>query len=228
MSRDDGSAPGRSKSMSETRLLTGTGVRCTDGICGHLQRIIVDSGGAVVTVTHLAVEPDGLREGRLVPAELVASVGADILLRCSRAEFEQLESTTRTSPEYTASWPYPDEGPGGRYPSGWEGVERDTGYGNRTPTRDRIPAGGVEVRSGEPVYAVDGEAGRVRALIVDLRDRRVTGLELDRGHLGDRLRGRHHRERVAVPIGSVRTFGDGVQLELSREAVDHLAHEEVT
>lgn len=203
--------------MAETQLTLGTEVRCTDGACGRLHRIIVGPGGpgAGATLTHLAVGPDGLSDGRLVPARLIAGVDEHILLGCGIAEFGELEPATETAPEYTASWPYPEQGPGGRFPFGVEGIERDTGYGNRTTTRDRIPPGGAEIRRGEPVYAVDGQVGRIRGLFVDLRDRRVTRLLVESGHLGG------HHARIAVPAASVRTFADGVRLGLSREEVHH-------
>jgi len=214
--------------MSEARLTIGAEVRCADGACGRLRRIIVHPADGATLLTHLAVGPGGPHEGRLAPTELVATAGdapgTDILLRCTVAEFDALEADSETAPEYYASWPYPEEGLGARRPFGVEGIERDTGYGNRTTTRDRIPAGGVEIRHGEPVYAVDGEAGRIRALIVELRDRRLTGLLLDGGHARVHLGGRH--ERIVVPVEAVRTFGDGVQLGLSRDAVHELTHEE--
>ena len=77
--------------MTDTRLLIGTDVRCTDGACGRLQRIIADPLHA--RLTYLAVRPDGLAGGRLVPADLIASAAAEIHLRCTTAQ-------------HTASWPY--------------------------------------------------------------------------------------------------------------------------
>jgi sporulation protein YlmC with PRC-barrel domain len=218
--------------MGETRLTFGDDVRCTDGVCGHLHRIIVEPGdvAGAAHLTHLAVGPDGLHDDRLVPADLIASAGADILLRCDAAAFQQLEGATETAPEHTASWPYPDQGPGARNPFGVEGIERDTGYGNRTTTRDRIPAGGVETRRGEPVYAVDGEIGRIRGLIVDLPDRRVTGLLIivsaEAGHFHLRGPFGEHRGQIVVPAGSVQSFGDGIQLDLTRDAIRQLPYEE--
>lgn len=212
--------------MGETRLIIGTEVRCTDEARGRLRRIIVEpcpsmpiSSGA--RLTHLAVGPDALSEGRLVPARLIGWADANgVMLSCSCAEFGRLEAATETSPEHSASWPYPQEGPGGRFPFGLEGVERDTGYGNRTTTRDRIPPGGVEIHRGEPVYAIDGEAGRMRGLIVDLPGGLVTGVLVESGHFPGR------RGRIIVPADAVADFGDGVRLGISREQVHRLAQDE--
>ena len=201
--------------MSETQFVIGTTVRCTDGVCGRLQRIIIDAVGN--RLTYLAVKPDGSPAGRLVPADRVESVGTEILLRSSAAEFAQFEAAEETAPQHQASWPYSPLDLSGRFPAGVEGVERDTGYGNRTPTRDRIPAGGLEVRRGEPVYATDGEIGRVQGLSIDLQDRHLIRLLLDKGHLWGRT-------RFTIPVGSVDGFGDGIQLDLTKEQVRELLH----
>jgi hypothetical protein len=94
-----------------------------------------------------------------------------------------------------------------------------TGFGAGTaPQRiksDRIPAGKVEVRRGEPVHATDGPVGKVRGLAVLTRGRRVTHVLLDEGHLWG-------KRRVAIPIGAVADFSDGVRLSLTRDEVRDL------
>lgn len=199
--------------MSQARLLIGAGVRCTDGDGGRLQRIIVDP--VHNRLTHLAVKPDELQGGRLVPADLIASAGVEILLRCTTAEFARLEPAEESSPQHTASWPYAGDDRGGRFPAGVEGIERDTGYGNRTVTRDRIPDGGLEIRRGETVRATDGDAGRIQGLIIDLPEMYLTHLLAGVGRL-------FGRRQIAVPVGSVTGFGDGIQLNLTREQVEAL------
>lgn len=199
--------------MTETRLLIGTDVRCTDGACGRLQRIIADP--LHNRLTHLAVKPDGMGGGRLVPAGLIASAATEIHLRCTTAEFARLEPAEETSPQHTASWPYASDEPGGRFPAGLEGIERDTGYGNRTVTRDRIPDGGVELRRSETLHATDGEAGSIQGLIIDLPESYITHLMASAGRP-------FGRRQFTVPIGSVTGFGDGIQLNLNREQVQAL------
>jgi hypothetical protein len=199
--------------MTQTRLLIGADVRCADGGRGRLHRIIVDP--VHHRLTHLAVKPDELQPGRLVPAHLIASADAEVLLRCTTAEFARLEPAEETSPPHTASWPYVSDERGGRFPAGVEGIERDTGYGNRTLTRDRIPDGGVELRHGETLHATDGNAGRIQGLIVDLPAAYLTHLLAAVGRL-------FGRRRIAVPVESVTGFGDGVQLRLTREQVQAL------
>lgn len=130
--------------MGETQLIIGTNVACIDGVYGRLRWIVVDP--ATRRVTHLAVSPSDLAPGRLVPADQVASAAANILLRCTTAELERFETTEEPSPG-SASHDL-----GGKS-SGVEGIEQDTGYGNLTTTRIRIPGEGsrsIEARSSRP------------------------------------------------------------------------------
>ena len=75
-------------------------VRCADGDCGKLMTLVINRGDDAVT--HLVVEP-AHREGpaRIVPLGLVDTGGADtaqgeVRLRCTRAEFEQLDPAEAT------------------------------------------------------------------------------------------------------------------------------------
>ena len=68
----------------------GAKASCSDGFCGVISRTILDPD--VRRVTHLVIEPRHRPgAGRLVPLELVDATGAEIRLRCSLAQFEQLE-----------------------------------------------------------------------------------------------------------------------------------------
>ena len=80
---------------------------------------------------------------------------------------------------------------------------------------DRVPAGEVEVRRGEHVHATDGPIGQVQGLVIDPGDHHVTHVLLDEGHLWG-------KRRVAVPIGAVADFSDGVRLSLARDEVRDL------
>jgi uncharacterized protein YrrD len=200
--------------MTKNRLLIGVEARCEDGPCGRVRAVVVDPVDK--RLMELAVKPDGLHGGHLVPPDLIASVGEEVVLRCTRDEFVRLEPAEETSEQHTASWPYTgEERGGGRFPTGVEGIERDTGYGNRTTIHDRIPEGGVELRRGEPVYATDGEVGRVSGLSIRLPDAHLGHLLLN----GGRWFG---RKAIAVPIESASSFGDGIRLDLTREEVHAL------
>ena len=83
-------------------------------------------------------------------------------------------------------------------------------------TYDRLPAGEVDVRRGDPVHATDGSIGRVQGLVVDPSDRHVTHLLLEEGHLWG-------KKRVAIPIGAVEEVAaDGARLSLTKDQVREL------
>ena len=82
--------------MADTAQFTiGTGVSCSDGPVGRVSRVIVDP--VAEKVTHLVVAPGHRGDlGRLVPLDLVDGRAGEIRLRCTGAEFEQLEHALKT------------------------------------------------------------------------------------------------------------------------------------
>jgi hypothetical protein len=95
------------------------------------------------------------------------------------------------------------------------GTGLGTGTAPRSITSDRIPAGQVGVRGGEHVHATDGPVGKVRGLTVLARGHHVTRILLAEGHLWG-------KRQVAIPIGAVAGFGDGIRLSLNRDEVRDL------
>lgn len=210
--------------MSDIAQYTiGAEVSCSDGGCGNLSRVVIDP--VARTLTHLVVEPKHQQaSGRLVPIDLVDATAEEIRLRCSRAEFDALEHAEETHflPEagedmgYAAgqalAWPYYGLG-GGMGAMGMGGMEMATPI---LIVDDRVPAGEVEVRRGQPVHATDGDIGRVRGLVVDPGDHHVTHVLLEQGHLWG-------KRQITIPIGAVKDVGtDGVQVNLTREEVRDL------
>ncbi len=210
--------------MSDIAQYTiGAEVSCSDGGCGNLSRVVIDP--VARTLTHLVVEPKHQQaSGRLVPIDLVDATAEEIRLRCSRAEFDALEHAEETHflPEagedmgYAAgqalAWPYYGLG-GGMGAMGMGGMEMATPI---LIVDDRVPAGEVEVRRGQPVHATDGDIGRVRGLVVDPGDHHVTHVLLEEGHLWG-------KRQITIPIGAVKDVGtDGVQVNLTREEVRDL------
>jgi sporulation protein YlmC with PRC-barrel domain len=173
------------------RLFFGAEVECSDGVCGRVRLIVVDTG--TEAVTDLAVEPGHWRGGRLVPVELVGSAGSQVRLRCSRADFESLQApdamdyggTSRTPGMHITVWEYP------------------------------VGEGEVRMRGGDPVYATDGEIGRVRGFSVDGGTYEVTHVLLDEGHLWG-------TKEVAIPMSAVTALGGGVGLLLTIDQVREL------
>jgi hypothetical protein len=205
-------------------FIIGSSVSCRGGPCGELTRVVVDP--AARTVTHLVVEPPH-RGGtsRLVPVRLAGAGTAAIHLRCTMSQFEGLQEAEETQivpgalgelgngQDHKLSAPY--YGRGGMGLAMAVGTGLGAGTAPQRITSDRIPAGKVEVRRGEHVHATDGPIGKVRGLTVLTRGHHVTHVLLDEGHLWG-------KRRVAIPIGAVAGFSDGVRLSLTRDEVRDL------
>jgi hypothetical protein len=154
-----------------TEFIIGSSVSCSDGPCGELTRVVVDP--AARTATHLVVKPQH-RGGtsRLVPVRLAGTGTGTIQLRCTTSQFEGLQEAeeTRIVPGalgdlgdgqgHKLAAPY--YGRGGMGLAMAVGTGLGTGTAPQRITSDRIPAGKVEVRPGEPVHATDGPIGKVR------------------------------------------------------------------
>ena len=202
-------------------FIIGSSVSCSDGPCGELTCVVIDP--AARTVTHLIVKPsqrDGTRH--LVPVRLAATETVAIQLRCTLAQFEGLRAAdeTQTLPgalgelpggqDHKLSAPY--YGRGGMGLAMAVGTGLGSGTAPRQITSDRIPAGKVGVHRGDHVHATDGPIGKVQGLAILTRGHKVASVLLDEGHLW----GKH---RVAIPIGAVADFSDGVRLSLTKNEV---------
>lgn len=188
----------------------GAEVACSDGVCGHLIRVVVNP--VARTVTHLVVEPtrrSGL--GRLVPIDLVETSGAQVQLRCVLAEFAELAIAEDTEflpgmgsavgydPQQVSAWPYYGLGGNAILPV----------------VHERVPLGEIEVRRGEQVMATDGTIGRVQGLVIDPVDHHVTHVLLQEGHIWG-------RKEVAIPISAVKSVADGILVGLTKAEVGDL------
>ena len=217
----------------------GAEVRCSDGVCGKIDRVVVDP--VERTLTHLVVDP-GSGTRRLVPVSLVDQTGQGsgsdagvVRLRCGTTGFDELEPAEET--EFLPSggadqygygadqmmvWPYYGLGAGGAgaVAAGVPGI-LPVGGAPRERTYDRVPSGEVQVRRGERVEATDGEIGRVQGLVVDPADHGVTHVLLQEGHLWG-------KKTVAIPIRFVSYVGGDVRVELSKKELGDLPPVDVT
>ncbi len=203
------------------KFIIGAEASCTDGACGQVTRVVLDP--IALALTHVVIAPPhrpGL--GRLVPLDLIDSSAEVIRLRCTLAEFEQLDSAEQTqfltgpsnydvySPDHIISWPYYGMGTAGGatgevYPDAVQSV-----------TYDAVPLGEVEIRRGDRVHATDGSIGRVEGLVVEPRSRHVTHVLLQEGHLWG-------RKIVAIPIKAVDRVGDlAIHLSITKQEVGDL------
>ena len=189
----------------ETEFAMGATASCADGPGGKVSRVIIDP--ATETVTHLVIQPKHrLGVGRLVPLDLVDTTAGDIRLRCTVEEFGELEPAQETE--------LIDDGTAGL---GIGGLNAPMGLISpvQTMVQDVVPLGEADVDRGDPVYALDGEVGRVQGLMVDSDDHRVTHVLLEEGHLWG-------RKKVSIPASAVTGVANGIRLSLTKKQVEDL------
>jgi sporulation protein YlmC with PRC-barrel domain len=203
--------------------------RCLDGSCGQVSRVVIDP--VTSAVTHLVVDTNHQRaSGRLVPVDLVATIGARIALRCSRTDFDKLDSAEEGDylPEYGGYKEYtPDEvyalpyfGLGTNMRLGGS-VGMDMGWRYESPAvHDTVPLGEVDIHRGEPVRATDGDIGRVHGLVIDPHNHQVTHVLLQEGHFWG-------SKQVAIPIKAITRVG-GMVVDLTREQLQALPPVDLT
>jgi len=188
--------------MAQERQFTiGTRASCSDGDCGVLDRIVIHPDAHAVT--HLVIEPrHGPRPGRLVPVELVDAADGEIRLRCTIAEFENLDPADEADL-------VEDLGITGMLgPMGVPGPAQ-------VVFEDVVPVGETEVCPGDPVHAIDGQIGEVQGFLVNPADNQVTHVLLKEGH----FRG---RKKVAIPISAVTGAEEGINVNLTKKQVEDL------
>lgn len=210
-------------------LHLGSTVRCTDDVLGDLADFVILP--AKRRVTHLVVVPRQNRdEARLVPIEVVTSIGAgrggDVGLNISiwdASELPEVQEFAYTlleevPPLESDEWDVGIEDvltiPTPGYGAWQMGPLEDEGH--VSVTYDRVPRGEVEVRHESEVMTADGERiGRLDGLEVEA-DGSITRLVLERGHLWG-------RRRIEIPASAVSHFEmDAVALSLSKPEVEAL------
>ena len=220
--------------MTQAQLFRlGADVRCADGDCGKIKSLVINPGDDAVT--HLVVEPahrQGL--GKLVPLRLVDTGTAytpkgEVRLRCTMAEFGQLDPAEATyffpgnedyeiyRREPMVSWPQ-YVAPGATQP-GEPDASGDPEEVTQVVTIDTVPdqlPGEDEVSHGERVHAKDGDIGRIQGIVIDSGSGRVTSVVLRAGHLLG-------RRMVLIPRSAVAEVGaDGFHLHITKEQVRNL------
>jgi PRC-barrel domain len=188
----------------ETQFRVGAEASCSDAPCGEVRRFVIDP--ATETLTHLVIGPrHGGKPGRLVPMDLIDATTGTITLRCTIAEFHNLDPAEERELAETAGIGFSMPG------------ESPMGIPEPAPVivEDVVPVGEIEVAPGDPVHATDGEIGRVRGFLVDSGDHRVTHVLLREGHLWG-------RKEVAIPVSAVTGVEDGIRLNMTKQQVEDL------
>lgn len=219
--------------MTETTQFTiGAEASCSDGVCGEVTRVVIDP--VAETLTHLVVEPKHQQgAGRLVPLDLLDTASSEVRLRCTLADFDELDAADETR-FLPGNRGYGGYGSGQALLLPYYGVGAGTGMGmgasglglgmtagmggsnlDQPVTTDLVPSGEVSVNRGDRVIAIDGEIGRVQGLVIARPDHQVTHVLLQEGHL-------FGRKDVAIPISAVTSVDDGIQLNISKQQVKDL------
>ena len=199
----------------------------SDGYRGEVRAAVIDPVAAVVT--HLVVEPEG-RSGlaRLVPLNLaeaeadtddidVRATPGKLRLRCTEAEFMNLDAAEETLAEFAVGQTVPVQ----LLPPGWRGTGEPVAEGGDIPripereTVDVIPPGEVEEHGGDHVHATDGDIGQLHAFRIDPSSGRVTHVLLGEGHLWG-------RKEVAIPFEKITGFDQGIRLSITKKQVQDL------
>jgi len=203
----------------------GARASCSDGHCGEVSRTILDP--ARRSVTHLVIEHKHQSgSGRLVPIDLVDTAGGQITLRCTLAEFDQLDPSEDVE--------LADDGYGGGYGDAGSvqgygnvggmgvgasasgmGIGMGIGHRTRTYVTENVPLGEAQVARHESVHALDGEIGKVEGFIVSPDDHKVTHVLLQEGHVWG-------RKEVAIPVSAVTAVDEGIRLNLTKQQVEDL------
>jgi len=214
--------------MAEITLEIGSETRCAgDTMPGEVKSVVVDR--STRTATHLVVEPrhrTGL--ARLVPLDHVDATGGTIRLRYTEAEFKDLSAAEETLAEIL-----PGPGPVEVIPEGWRSADDEPGWdgAQSPPVRGDMTAGTIDLvplllppteeeeRGGDHVHATDGDIGQLRALSIDPGSHRVT-------HVRVLLKeGLWRHKEVAIPADKISGFGDGINLSITKQQVQDLAHD---
>ena len=199
-----------------SEFVIGAEVRCSDGVCGEVERVIVDP--AARTVTHLVVRVKHRRIlDRLVPVGLVetAERGSGVRLSCSVEDFRGLDPAEEKH-RVTESSGFGYYAVHAAGPAVFPVMGRP-----EVVTDETVPFGEVDVHRGERVHASDGEIGHVDGLVIDPGDRRVTHVLLEVRHA---LLGHKH---VTIPIDAVARVAAGVEVNLTKQQVHDLPSVEI-
>ena len=142
--------------------------------------------------------------GRLVPIDLVDTADDEIRLRCTLAQFDQLDPAEEV--ELAEGIDYGNIGS--------MGIGMGAAPPMPTIVSDNVPLGGAEVARHESVHALDGESGKVEGFVVDA-GHKVTHVLLQEGHLWG-------RKEVAIPVSAVTAVDRGIRLNLTKRQVEDL------
>jgi len=204
--------------MVQYDLNIGAQVRCTDGTCGRLLKVVIDP--QTERVTDLVVERGFLlTTDRVVPTDVVRrAAGEEVHLDISSQDLADYPEYRDV--EFEEPAPAVNAGVYGRdHVRCWSGGYR---LACRSPVipmvrrevHEGVSPTGAVIERGTPVRNQEGQIGHVDHLLVDPEDGKVTHLVMRRGILA---------YYPILPVSAIRLVSDGaVTVSLNEEEVKDL------
>jgi sporulation protein YlmC with PRC-barrel domain len=185
-------------------------VRCTDGLCGKSNCIILNP--ITDQVTHVAVEGNSFPYvKRLVPVDKIKETTSDMIqLNCDIYEYVTMPEFIQS--EFIIPSPY---GGNEEIPTTML-LPYSYVLGTITIEHEHISANELAIHRGTPVIAKDGRVGQVDEFLVEPKNGQITHLVLREGHLWG-------KKDVSIPVSQIdRIEKDDVYLKIDKQAVEDL------
>lgn len=200
-------------------------VVCVDGECGKSTHVIIERNSQ--KVTHFVVKVADLLESHkyLVSIDQVVRTTAEsIALSCTKEElaamppFTEMRFLNPVTYKYEALEDFSEKAIANRtsylmWSDPTMGADMSTDIFSMPVEEEIIPAGEIAIHRGASVEATDGHIGRIEEFLLDPKDRHITHLVLEEGHLW-------HKKELTLPMSAIaRMDEDYIYLNLDKEAV---------
>ena len=205
-------------------------VVCVDGECGKSSHIIIERNSQ--KVTHFVVKTSNILESqkRLVSTDyVVRTTSASVALNCTKKElaamppFTEMRFLNPITHEYEALKNFSDEAIASRSSYlMWSDpsvlADTSTDIFSIPIEEELIPPGEIAVHRGASVEATDGHIGKVEEFLVDPKDRHITHLILQKGHLW-------HKKELTLPMSAIAKMDEEyIYLNIDKARVKSLEH----
>ena len=182
-------------------------VICLDGECGKSSHVIIEQN--TQQVTHFVVSTSNLLESHkyLVPIDTVVTTTHDsIELCCTKKElkamppFTEMQFFNPTTFKYEPLENFDEEA---MYESSsylmWSNSLYEDDMMSMPIETELIPTGEMAIHRGASIEATDGHIGKVEEFLIDPKDKHLTYLVLQEGHLW-------HKKELTLPISAIANF----------------------
>ena len=203
-------------------------VVCVDGECGKTSHIIIERNSQ--KVTHFVVKAGNLLESHkylVLVDRVVRTTPESVALDCTKKELAAMPSFTQTqflnpiTQKYEPLENFSEEALGSRSSYlMWSDTSmlQDTGTDifSIPIEEELIPEGEIAIHRGASVEATDGHIGKVEEFLVDPKDRHITHLVLEEGHLW-------HKKELTVPMSAIaRMDEEYIYLNIDKKTIRSL------